>query len=75
MALPTVEDISTLDFPSRGLPYVDVPAKTGITTQTMDYVSRGLPFITNDDFDGGAPPVVISITGPFMTVNTGFWGS
>ena len=56
MALPTVEDIQTMDIPSRGLPYVDVPAKTGITTQTMDYVSRGLPFVTNDDFDGGAPP-------------------
>lgn len=55
MALPVQTDITTGDYPSRGLPYLDLPAKTGITTQTMDYPSRGLPFVTNDDFSGGAP--------------------
>lgn len=47
MPLPTQTDMLTMDYPSRGLPYVDVPAKSGIDTQTMDYPSRGLPFVTN----------------------------
>lgn len=47
MALPTQTNIVTMDYPSRGLPFVDVAAKTGISTETMDYPSRGLPFIVN----------------------------
>jgi len=50
MPLPIQSDIVKMDYPSRGLPFVDVPAKTGISTQTMDYPSRGLPFVTNDGF-------------------------
>lgn len=60
MALPIQTEITTMDFPSRGLPYVDVPAKSGIVTQTMDFPSRGLPFVTNDGFTA-APAAVASV--------------
>lgn len=61
MALPVQDEITTMDYPSRGLPYVDVPAKDGIVTQTMDYTSRGLPFVTNDDFTGGEEVTIIPL--------------
>ncbi len=47
MALPVQSDIVTMDYPSRGLPYCDVPASSTVDTQTMDYPSRGLPLVTN----------------------------
>lgn len=57
MALPIQTNIVTMDYPSRGLPFVDVPAKSGIATQTMDYPSRGLPFVTNDGFTATATTI------------------
>ena len=72
MALPVQTAIATGDYPSRGLPYLNLPAKSSIDTQTMDYPSRGLPFVTNDDFSGGViAPTTKSI---YMTTNTMFWG-
>lgn len=64
MSLPVQTDITTGDFPSRGLPYLDLPAKSSIDTQTMDYPSRGLPLVTNDDFSGGGPPPATTIIIP-----------
>jgi hypothetical protein len=53
MVLPVQTDLTTMDYPSRGGSYIDVPAKSGIITQTMDYPSRGIPLVTNDDFSSG----------------------
>jgi len=50
MALPVQTDITTMDYPSRGIAFLDVPAKSGIATQTMDYPSRGIALVTNDGF-------------------------
>lgn len=47
MALPTQSEITTLDYPSRGLPFNDVPASSTVDTGTMDYPSRGLPLVSN----------------------------
>ena len=71
MALPTQEDIVTMDIASRGLPYLDVPAKSSIDTQLMDTASRGLPFVTNDDFDGGAPTPTDTFIGWRMLMGVG----
>lgn len=54
MALPTQADIVTMDYPSRGLPFVQVVATASVDATTMDYVSRGLPFVPNP-FPTSAP--------------------
>lgn len=41
MALPTQSDIVKMDYPSRGGPFVEVVAKSGIDGTTLDYPSRG----------------------------------
>lgn len=45
MALPTQANITTMDYPSGGLPFVNSAAKSGIDPTTMDYPSRGLPLV------------------------------
>lgn len=47
MALPNQNDIVKMDYPSRGLPYVNIPVSSTVNPETMDYPSRGLPFVTN----------------------------
>lgn len=47
MALPTDEDLKTMDYSYLGQPFVFVPAKVTIDTETMDYPYLGQPFVTN----------------------------
>lgn len=54
LVLPVQSEITTMNYSSRGLPFVDVPASSSIDVQTMDYVSRGLPFVPNP-FPTSAP--------------------
>ena len=61
MALPIQSEIVTMDYPSRGLPFINVPASATVDTETMDYPSRGLPFVVNG-FGEEA-----QIIGPFPT--------
>ena len=58
MALPTAAEVQTMDFVSRGLPFVDVPV-SATDTSTLDYVSRGLPFLTT------AQQAVVTLALPF----------
>ncbi len=44
MALPTSDQLLSLDYDDRGLPFVWVEAKS-LTTESLDYDSRGLPFV------------------------------
>ena len=63
MALPTQADITTMDYPSRGLPFVYVAAKSGIDPTTMDYPSRGLPFVVAAfSSSGGGTDFVFALT-------------
>lgn len=47
MALPTSTDLKTMDYSYQGQPFVNVPAKTGITLTTMDYSYQAQPFVSN----------------------------
>ncbi len=44
MALPTSDQLLSLDYDDRGLPFVWVEAKS-LTTESLDYDDRGLPFV------------------------------
>jgi len=46
MALPTPDNLKTMDYVFRGQPFVDVPAKDSIDLETMDYAYRAQPFVT-----------------------------
>lgn len=54
MALPTPDDLKTMDYAFRGEPFVDVPSQSSIDLGTMDYAFRAQPFVRN--YSGGAPP-------------------
>lgn len=53
MALPTTDDIKTMDYGFEGQPFVNVPAKD-IDLTTMDYAFEGQPFVSNPF--AGEPP-------------------
>lgn len=41
--------LSTMDYTYLGEPFVDVPAKLGLSLEKMDYVFLGQPFVPNLD--------------------------
>jgi hypothetical protein len=47
MALPTPDNLKTMDYAFQGQPFVDVPAKDSIDLKTMDYSFQGQPFVRN----------------------------
>lgn len=53
MALPTPENLKTMDYVHRGQPFVDVPSKDAVDIKTMDYAYKASPFVRNY---GEAPP-------------------
>ena len=46
MALPTPNNLKTMDYAFKGQPFVDIPAKSSINLGTMDYVYQAQPFVT-----------------------------
>ncbi len=48
MALPTPDNLKTMDYCFQGQPFVDVPAKDSIELDTMDYVFLAQPFVRNE---------------------------
>lgn len=60
MALPQQSDIVTMDFPSRGGPFIEVPAKSAVDATTLDYPSRGLPFFAQL-FGAGVAATIIRV--------------
>lgn len=59
MAIPSANDVLTMNWSYAGLPFVDVPTNNTVNTQTMNWAYAGLPFVTN-----------LSVTGP---LNIGGW--
>lgn len=55
MALPTPDNLKTMDYVYKGQPFVDVPAKPGIDLSAMDYVYKAQPFVSNGE--EGIPPL------------------
>ena len=53
MALPTPDNLKTMDYAHQGQPFVDVPAKDAVDIKTMDYAYKAQPFVRNY---GEAPP-------------------
>ena len=47
MALPTADNLKTMDYASWGQPFVDVPAKSSIDLKTMDWAYQAQPFVSN----------------------------
>lgn len=41
-----------MDWSYAGLPFVNVPSNSTVTTQTMDWSYAGLPFVTNPGLTG-----------------------
>ncbi len=66
MALPTQADIVTMDYPSRGLPFVQVVATASVDATTMDYPSRGLPLVLQLFGAGGAIAIIRTLTTTLM---------
>jgi hypothetical protein len=52
MALPTSDDLKTMDYSFDGQPFVSVPL-SNIDTTTMDYAFDGQPFVTNPSGNTG----------------------
>lgn len=52
MALPTSNDVLTMDYSYNGMPFGDVPATSAVNTGTMDYAYNGMPFVTNPSVSG-----------------------
>jgi len=69
MALPTNDDLLTMDYVYEGTPFVYVPANTGVDLYTMDYVYQGIPFVVNSG--GSAPPSAHKIKTINFTLLTG----
>ena len=67
MALPTPDNLKTMDYAHQGQPFVDVPSKATIDLKTMDWAFKGQPFVSNPAAVE-APPV-----GQFMTPITKYW--
>lgn len=55
MALPTPDNLKTMDYVYQGQPFVNVPSKAAVDIKTIDYVYQGQPFVGN--YTGGAFPV------------------
>jgi hypothetical protein len=47
MALPSSNDLLTMDYGLNGQPAVLVPTTNNVNTFTMDYGLNGQPFVTN----------------------------
>lgn len=54
MAIPTADDLVTMDYVYHGGLFVELPAKSTIDLTTMDYVYLGQPFVRNSA--AAAPP-------------------
>jgi len=52
MALPTREDLETMDYVYQGQPFVEVTAKDSINLETMNYVYKSQPFVRVVDIEG-----------------------
>ena len=50
MALPNVTTLKQMDYSYKGMPFVEIPAKTGIDLSLMDFAYLAMPFVRNDDF-------------------------
>jgi hypothetical protein len=55
MALPTKDELQTLDYSRLGLPFVFVEAKA-LSTAGLDVVRLGLPFVGAAATAGEEPP-------------------
>lgn len=61
MALPTPDNLKTMDYAYLGAPFVDIPAKSSIDLKTMDYAFLAQPFVSNY----GSAPAPIDTTAFF----------
>lgn len=52
MALPTSNDLITMDYAFAGTPFVSVPAVASIDTSKMDVGFSGVPFVVNPGIIG-----------------------
>jgi len=57
MALPTPDNLKTMDYAYQGQPFVDVPAKDAVDLKTMDYAYRAQPFVRN--YGTAIPPTEV----------------
>lgn len=48
MALLRQQEIVKLDYPSRGLPFMQTVTTGAVDSTTLDYVSRGIAFLANN---------------------------
>jgi len=76
MSLPTPANLTTMDYAYLGQPFVNVPAKTGMSLGSMDYAYLGQPFVTNPDAPAAGTVVKINIGDVFkdyvgMQINIG----
>lgn len=66
MALPTKDEVSSLDFVDWASPFVTVDAKTGINSFTLDYVDWASPFAVTQD--------LVAAAGTFLYIKvSGSW--
>jgi len=56
MALPTPDNLKTMDYAYQGQPFVDVPAKDAVDLKTMDYAYQAQPFVRNYTTEAQSPP-------------------
>ena len=70
MALPTPDNLKTMDYVFQGQPFVNVPAKTGLSLQSMDYAFQAQPFVPNPEVVGGLsiPVAMQNIRGGFNPI-------
>ena len=47
MALPTPDNLKTMDYAHQGQPFVDVPSKDSVDIKTMDWAYQAQPFVRN----------------------------
>lgn len=47
MALPTPDNLKTMNYAYRAQPFVDIPAKSTIDLKTMDIAYQAQPFVRN----------------------------
>lgn len=56
MALPTPDNLKTMDYAHRAQPFVDVAGKDAVDLETMDWAFQAQPFVRNPV---AAPPAGI----------------
>jgi len=65
MALPTPDNLKTMDYAHKGQPFVDVPSKSAVDLKTMDWSFQAQSFVSNSA-EAAPPPPAANI---FMGVN------